>query len=172
MIPISIIIPAYNEEKSIARAIKSATAQSLKNIEIIVVNDASPDKTAEIVKQIASTDNRVKLISHNKNMGLNQSRLTGLSIAQGEYIQFLDADDSLEKNAIEQLYSHAKSHNLDMVMMGSQHYHKYLKFKSLYFILINISKRQFTIRLSLCQIFYVNSDFLYLYGISFIERSY
>lgn len=129
MIPISIIIPAYNEEKSIARAIKSATAQSLKNIEIIVVNDASTDKTAEIVKQIASTDNRVKLISHNKNMGLNQSRLTGLSIAQGEYIQFLDADDSLEKNAIEQLYSHAKSHNLDMVMMGSQHYHKYLKFK-------------------------------------------
>lgn len=129
MIPISIIIPAYNEEKSIARAIKSSTAQSLKEIEIIVVDDASTDRTAEIVKQIATTDNRVKLISHNKNMGLNQSRLTGLSIAQGEYIQFLDADDTLQKEVAERLYNYAISSKNDIVMMGCQHYHKLLKFK-------------------------------------------
>ena len=129
MISVSIIISAYNEEKNIARAIKSTVSQSLKDIEIIIVNDASTDKTADIVSNFATTDNRIRLISHDKNMGLNQSRLTGLSHAQGEYIQFLDADDTILSETSERLYNHAKSFNLDIVMMGSQHHHKYLKFK-------------------------------------------
>lgn len=142
MISVSIIIPAYNEEKSIARAIKSATSQSLNNIEIIVVNDASIDKTEKIVTSIASTNNRVKLISHSKNMGLNQSRLTGLSIAQGEYIQFLDADDTLQEEATERLYTHAKTTKSDIVMMGCQHYHKFLKLKITLFSPGNFFKKE------------------------------
>lgn len=142
MISVSIIIPAYNEEKSIARAIKSATSQSLNNIEIIVVNDASTDKTADIVSTFASIDNRIRLISHDTNMGLNQSRLTGLSHAQGEYIQFLDADDTLQKEATERLYTHAKTTKSDIVMMGCQHYHKFLKFKITLFAPGNFFKKE------------------------------
>lgn len=117
-ISVSIIISAYNEEKSIARAIKSATAQSLKDIEVIVVNDASTDKTADIVSSFAATDNRIHLISHDTNMGLNNTRITGLNAANGKYVIFMDADDTIETQAMEQLYNKAIKSQCDIVAMG------------------------------------------------------
>lgn len=133
MIPISIIIPAYNEEKSIARAIKSATAQSLKNIEIIVVNDASTDKTADIVSSFAATDNRIRLISHSINMGLNKTRITGLNAANGEFVSFMDGDDTIEPLAAEKLYQQAVDSACDIIAMGTRRVTRFLRLKLPFF---------------------------------------
>ena len=133
MIPISIIIPAYNEEKSIARAIKSATAQSLKDIEVIVVNDASTDQTADIVSSFAATDNRIHLISHDTNMGLNKTRITGLNAANGEFITFMDGDDTIEPLAAEKLYQQAVDSACDIIAMGTRRVTRFLRLKLPFF---------------------------------------
>ncbi|GKQ43152.1 glycosyl transferase [Companilactobacillus sp. RD055328] len=100
MTDVSIIIPVYNSEKTIARAIDSCQNQTFKNIEIIVVDNLSTDNTNELVKEMAKKDSRIKLISLNKK-GRSLARNAGMDQANGKYIQFLDADDTLEKNKIE-----------------------------------------------------------------------
>lgn len=132
-ISVSIIISAYNEEKNIARAIKSATAQSLKDIEVIVVNDASTDKTADIVSSFAATDNRIRLISHDTNMGLNNTRITGLNAANGEFITFMDGDDTIEPFAAEKLYQQAIDSTCDIIAMGTRRVTRFLRLKLPFF---------------------------------------
>lgn len=130
---VSIIISAYNEEKYIARAIKSAISQSLTDIEVIVVNDASTDKTTDIVASFSATDNRVKLISHNKNMGLNQTRITGLNSANGEYILFMDGDDTIEPFSAEKLYKQAIDSKCDIIVMGIRRVTRFFHIKYPFF---------------------------------------
>ena len=89
----SIIIAAYNAEKEIARTLESTLNQTYSDYEVIVVNDASTDKTAEIV---AGFD-RVRLINNEVNMKAGGSRNNGLKVANGEYIIFLDSDDILHQ---------------------------------------------------------------------------
>jgi glycosyltransferase involved in cell wall biosynthesis len=96
---VSIIIPAYNVEGFIAETIQSATAQTWANKEIIIIDDGSTDDTLQIAKSFEST--RIKVI-HQKNSGAAAARNTGLTIASGTYIQFLDADDLLSPNKIEE----------------------------------------------------------------------
>lgn len=97
---ISVIIPAYNAEEFIARAVSSALSQTFADLEVIVIDDGSIDKTAEICAKLADTDGRVRLISQ-KNAGVSVARNVGISLATGEYIAFLDADDSILPNAYE-----------------------------------------------------------------------
>lgn len=89
---ISVIIPAYNSEKTIARCLKSVCEQKLKEIEIIVVDDGSTDKTSEIVSTFALLDHRIKYIKK-KNGGVSSARNCALDVATGKYIAFLDSDD-------------------------------------------------------------------------------
>ena len=117
---VSIIIPAFNEQKNIARAIGSALSQSLKCLEIIVIDDGSTDSTAHIVTHCALLDNRVRLISHKSNKGLSQSRLDGINEATGNYIFFLDADDTITPNAIKSLYNTAVATSCDIVIGGAR----------------------------------------------------
>ncbi len=112
---VSIIIPAYNVQKYIERSIKSAIEQTLKDIEIIVVNDGSTDKTRDIIERLAKEDSRIVVINK-ENGGLSSARNAGIKIAQGEYIQHLDGDDWIEKDACEQMYTYAKDNNLDIVV--------------------------------------------------------
>lgn len=103
---VSVIIPAYNAEKYIAQALDSILDQTYSNIEIIVVNDGSTDNSLSIAKQYSS--NNVKIIDQ-PNGGASAARNTGLRMAQGDYIQFLDADDLLSEDKIEKQVSALKS---------------------------------------------------------------
>ena len=88
---VSVIIPTYNRADLISRAIASVREQSYQNLEIIVVDDASKDETSRVVRQI--DDCRIKYIRHQTNLGGSESRNTGIKMAKGEYIAFLDSDD-------------------------------------------------------------------------------
>jgi glycosyltransferase involved in cell wall biosynthesis len=114
-IKVSIIIPAYNVEKYIERCIKSASKQTLAEIEIIVINDGSTDRTKEIIESLAQQDKRMVVINQ-VNGGLSSARNAGLDIAKGEFIQHLDGDDWIEELACQELYAFAKLKNLDVVI--------------------------------------------------------
>ena len=112
---VSVCIPIYNVEQYIGRCIESVISQKLKDIEIIIVNDCPPDNSMKIVRQYAATDNRIKIIEHDINHGLMMARRTGYMAAVGEYITFLDSDDTLADGALEALYVTAEKENADIV---------------------------------------------------------
>ncbi len=93
---ISIIVCVYNTEKYIAKCLKSICAQTYANIEIILLNDGSTDKTAMIINEWQEKDERIVLVQQ-ENKGLAVARNVGLDISRGEYIGFVDADDYIEK---------------------------------------------------------------------------
>ena len=111
---VSIIIPAYNIEDYIARCILSCINQTFKDIEIIVINDGSTDKTLDKINKLKSKDNRIVVIDK-KNEGSMEARKSGWCIAKGEYILFVDGDDYIHKDAVKILYSKAKKQNYDVV---------------------------------------------------------
>jgi len=114
---ISIIVPIYNVEPYIRKCIGSILNQTYKNLEIILVEDGSPDKCAEICDEYSLKDNRVKTI-HKKNGGLSSARNAGIDIASGEYIGFVDSDDWIENDMYESLYKTLKEHNGDISVCG------------------------------------------------------
>lgn len=114
MAAVSIIIPVYNVEKYLEKCLDSALAQSLKDIEIVLVNDGSKDSSPQICEKYAKEDSRIKLI-HQENSGLSSARNTGLVHSSGEYILYLDSDDYISKDACEKLYETAKELGCDIV---------------------------------------------------------
>lgn len=102
MSQISIILPTYNVEKYIARALESCINQTFKDIEIIVVDDCDNDKSIDIAKEYASKDDRIKIIHNEENLKLLRARYEGAKVATSPYIMFLDSDDYLELNACEE----------------------------------------------------------------------
>lgn len=111
---ISIILPCYNAEKYIEKCINSIINQTYKNIEIIVVNDGSTDNTIDKINEIKRKDDRVRLIDK-RNTGVSDSRNIAIEKSTGNYIMFIDADDSYEENAVEDLYKVIKSKNVNIV---------------------------------------------------------
>lgn len=111
---ISVIIPAYNTASYISRAIESALGQTLENIEVIVIDDASTDNTLEVVKSFS--DSRLTVIVNEKNMGVSNARNRALKIAQGEWIAVLDSDDWYAADRLEKLLLIAKAENADIVI--------------------------------------------------------
>lgn len=100
---ISVIIPCYNVESTIAKCLESVIAQSYQNLQIIIIDDGSTDKTSEIIKQFQTKDSRIILITQ-ENSGVSKARNEGISKAFGEYICFVDADDWVEKDYCSILY--------------------------------------------------------------------
>ena len=98
---ISIIMAAYNAEKTIEQAISSVLNQTYPNFELLVVNDCSKDRTAEIVGRLAECDSRVRLISNPKNSGVSYTRRHGLEEAKGAWIAILDSDDAWAPEKLE-----------------------------------------------------------------------
>ena len=111
---ISIIVPCYNVEKCVSKCIDSITNQSYQNIEIILINDGSKDKTLEIIEKYKKEDDRIKIIDK-KSTGVSDTRNIGIKVANGKYIMFADADDYFEYNAVELLYKCISSKNLNVV---------------------------------------------------------
>lgn len=112
---VSIVIPIYNVEKYIRACLDSAVNQTLKEIEIICVDDGTPDSSGKIADEYAQKDSRVKVI-HQENHGLPAARNRGMEEVKGEYIKFLDSDDTLELQACEICYDKAKLHNADILV--------------------------------------------------------
>lgn len=104
---VSVVVPIYNVEKYIRRCIDSIQKQSLQDIEIIVVNDKTPDNSMAIVQELAKDDQRIVILNHEKNMGPMCARETGYMAATGNYITFCDSDDYMPKDALEILYNAA-----------------------------------------------------------------
>lgn len=111
---ISIIIPVYDVVKYIHKCIKSVLKQTYTNLEIILVDDESPDQCGKIAEEYAVIDSRIQVI-HKKNGGLSDARNAGLSIATGEFIYFLDSDDYIENDLIEKAYGIYESQDVDLV---------------------------------------------------------
>ena len=110
---VSVIIPFYNVEDYIEECLKSVINQTYRNLEIIFVDDCSPDNSYLIVKKYMDRDDRIRLIRHKENLGLGGARNTGLKEANGEFIYFLDSDDYIENNYIEKMVYNIK--DADMV---------------------------------------------------------
>lgn len=115
MAKVSVIIPVYNVELYIEECLNSVINQTLKDIEIICIDDCGQDNSMKIVEDFAKKDNRIKIIKHKINQGLGEARNTGIKNATGEYIAFLDSDDFVDLNYYEILYNTAKENNSDIV---------------------------------------------------------
>lgn len=114
-IKISIIVPVYNVENYIYRCLNSLINQTLREIEIIIVNDGTLDNSMQICKEFAKRDERIKLYNKN-NEGLGLTRNYGLERANGKYIAFVDSDDFLDNDFYEKLYIKAEEENLDVCL--------------------------------------------------------
>ena len=112
---VSIIIPVYNTEKYLFKCLNSLLKQTLKEIEIIIVNDGSTDGSGAIIEMFAQSDTRFKVINQN-NLRQGAARNNGTKIATGEYIGFVDSDDYIDLDYYEKLYNAAKKYNSDIAL--------------------------------------------------------
>ena len=117
-VKISVIIPVYNAEAYIEQCLESVMNQTLKDIEIICVDDGSTDNSISILKEYEKKDARISVL-YQKNQFAGVARNNGLSIAKGEYVAFLDSDDYFELDGLEKLYNIATENNLDFVKAAS-----------------------------------------------------
>lgn len=115
---ISVIVPVYKVEEHLPKCLDSIINQTYTNLEIILVNDGSPDNCGNICDDYATKDNRISVI-HQKNMGLSGARNSGLEVAKGKYICFIDSDDWIEHDMLEIMINFATNHKLDVVECGS-----------------------------------------------------
>ena len=112
---VSVILAIYNVEDYLKRCLDSICNQTLKDIEIICVNDCSTDNSLEILKEYSNKDERIKIIDLEVNSGAAVARNKGLEIAKGEYLGFIDPDDEIDLNYYEELYKKAKEDDYDIV---------------------------------------------------------
>lgn len=118
---VSIIVPVYNTEKYLERSLTSIIEQTYKNLEIILINDATQDHSLDIIKKYQSIDKRILLISNEKNLGAYHARIRGIQQATGSYIAFVDSDDCISIDFIRLLISKAKETNADIVVGDTVH---------------------------------------------------
>ena len=110
---ISVIVPVYKVEKCIHKCIESIINQTYDNLEIILIDDGSPDNCPKICDEYALRDNRIKVI-HQENKGLSSARNKGIELAKGEYIGFVDSDDYIETSMFQDLYNAIVENNVDI----------------------------------------------------------
>ena len=120
-IKVSIIIPVYNVEKFLDQCLQSVVGQTLKDIEIILVDDESPDSCPQKCEEWAQKDNRIKVI-HKQNGGLGFARNSGIELAKGKYVAFVDSDDFIDKETYEIAYNIANENNLDSIRFAKDRY--------------------------------------------------
>ena len=120
-IKVSVIVPVYNTEKYLEQCLDSIVAQTLKEIEIICVDDGSTDSSLDILKKYASKDERIVVLQQ-ENGGAGAARNNGLAIAKGKYCSFLDADDFFEAAMLQEAYQKAEEDSADIVVFDSNQY--------------------------------------------------
>lgn len=133
---VSIIVPVYKVEKYIYRCVDSLVNQSLQSIEIVLVDDGSPDNCPSICDDLAKKDSRIKVV-HKENGGLSSARNAGLDVAKGKYVGFVDSDDDVELNMYEKMVAVAEQYKVDFVMAD---YRRVLRDGSSYIKTLDIEK--------------------------------
>ena len=123
-IKVTVIMPVYNVAPYLRECLDSVVNQTLKDIEIICINDGSTDDSLQILEKYAQKDERIKIISQ-ENQGQGVARNKGVEISTGEYIQFIDPDDWIELNMLETLYNFAKEHHSQVVKFNYTDYNDY-----------------------------------------------
>ena len=118
---VSVIVPVYKVKDYLSRCLDSLCRQSLKNIEILLIDDASPDRCGEICEQYAVQDPRFKVIHHTENKGLSAARNTGIRQAKADYLMFVDSDDWVHEDFCKAAYECAVHNKADLVMFGYQY---------------------------------------------------
>lgn len=116
---VSIIIPVYNVEAYIEECLNSVIQQTEKNLEIIVINDGSTDNSLDVVKKVAATDQRIKVLEQ-ENQGLSITRNNGIEIANGEFIMFLDSDDFLDIHCVKKCLVIATKNDLSVISFDAE----------------------------------------------------
>ena len=124
---ISIIIPVYNSEEFLEQCLNSAINQTLQDIEIVVINDASTDSSLQMIKEFQTKDKRIKLIDFKENKGNGYGRNEGVKTAKGKFILFLDSDDWLENTVAELTYKKAVESDYKIVVFGYTQHITFLK---------------------------------------------
>lgn len=119
-IKISIIVPVYNQERNIRECIKSLTNQSLEEIEMIFVNDASSDDSKKMLEEYSTNDKRIKIVDLEKNSGTSVARKRGVEVALGKYIMFLDCDDKLRADACQVVWDEMEKDPVDILQFGTK----------------------------------------------------
>ncbi|MBP5344181.1 MAG: glycosyltransferase family 2 protein [Alphaproteobacteria bacterium] len=114
MVKVSVIVPTYNREKYLVQALKDLKAQTLKDIEFIIVDDGSQDNTSDVLKKEIGKDKRFQVISYKENKGPSHARNQALEHVQGEFIGFFDIDDHIPADYYEILYKNAVDHGVDL----------------------------------------------------------
>jgi|GEM_PF-128041 len=122
---VSVVMPIYNAEKYLSQAIESVLNQTLKDWELILVDDGSTDKSPEICERYAENDSRIRVI-HQSNGGISAARNCGLEMVKGEYLAFIDNDDVYLPDLLEENYNLARKYNADILKYGNQ----YIKYKN------------------------------------------
>lgn len=115
---VSIIVPVFNAEMYLAECLSSLCKQTLKDIEIICINDGSTDHSTDIIKEFCTYDSRIKFISQ-KNLGPCETRKNGIRHASGTYIGFVDSDDYVDDTFFEKLYTAARCEHADIAVTTS-----------------------------------------------------
>lgn len=115
---VSVIVPVYKVEDYLVRCLDSLCGQSLRDIEIILVDDASPDKSGVICEEYAAKDARFKVFHHSENRGLAAARNTGIANAAGDYLMFVDSDDWVHEDFCKEPYDCAVSNQADLVLFN------------------------------------------------------
>lgn len=115
---ISVVVPIYKTRKYLERCLRTITAQTLSDIEVICIDDACPEKSYEVVEHFAEVDSRIRLIRHKKNLGLGGARNSGVSAALSPYIASVDSDDYIAPNMLERLWAATDDQSADVVAFG------------------------------------------------------
>ncbi|UDE95155.1 glycosyltransferase [Carnobacterium viridans] len=110
---ISVIVPVYKVEKYLTSCVTSLMAQSYRNLEIILVDDGSPDRSGDLCDTLAAQDERIVVI-HKPNGGLSDARNAGIETAKGDYLFFLDSDDTIHEETLEILWKNLKENQVDI----------------------------------------------------------
>lgn len=114
----TVVMPAYGVEKYLTKAVESIKSQTFSDWELIIVEDGSPDKTGELAEKLKETDARIKVVHHEKNQGLSEARNTGIEHASGRYIWFMDPDDTVDHNLLEQVAESLEKNRARLVVFG------------------------------------------------------
>ena len=114
----TVVMPAYGVEKYLAKAVESIESQTFQEWELIIVEDGSPDKTGSLAEKLKEKDARIRVIHHEQNKGLSEARNTGIQHAAGRYIWFMDPDDTVDMDLLQQVADSLEKNRAKLVVFG------------------------------------------------------
>jgi len=118
MVRVSVVVPVFNVERYVSECLENLVSQTLRDIEIICVNDGSTDGSRAVLSRFAQRDDRIRIIDQ-ANGGISSARNTGVAVARGEYLYFQDSDDFIDLDTLEQLYERAAADGLDVLYFNA-----------------------------------------------------